>query len=190
MSRSPRRVFATPVVITLAAAGCYVETQPTQPAPPPVVGSEQPAPPRPVPETEQPAPVDPPVVTTTNPPPPTRPPVVTTNPPPPRPIPTTEPAKFEQRWRVTRSGTECLAAPSASCPTPKQGQPMPTCNPPPPFKITCPDPMTEPMLMVILRAGATGCIAEPPPPKCPPNARCAAPKTRPVDCPTRAPATR
>ena len=86
-ARTPRRSFATPFVVTLAAApACYVQPQPQQP--------QQPQPAQPQPQPGQ----------------PDRPPVV--NPP----LPQTQPTTPNQRWSVYKAPDgSCMASIKVEC---------------------------------------------------------------------------
>ncbi|HEY5950320.1 MAG TPA: hypothetical protein VIV40_32725 [Kofleriaceae bacterium] len=138
-ARTPRRSFATPFVVTLAAApACYVQPSPGPqgpPPPPPPTQTAEPQPPPPVvanpprPQTEpaQPAPQRPRPIEVANP----RPPTTTQGPA--TPPPTTKPPAEPARWTVFKSQDGCMAAIKVEC------QPKATCNPPPPFKYACPE---------------------------------------------------
>src|SRR5262245_55864460 len=105
-ARTPRRVFANPFVVTLAALpACYTSTGPA-----PTVA--------PIAPVEPTATATPPAL---NPPPATSPP---TSPP--------GPVDYDQSWTVTKSGGTCRAQPEVECPKAEPGLPAPTCNPPPP----------------------------------------------------------
>jgi hypothetical protein len=173
MARSPRRTFANPFVVTLAAIpACYVESTPPpqqpQPRPPVAQGPTQgPA------QPTQPA----------------TPEVVVANPPRPTPPPTTPPpsgntATFDQYWYVTKSGASCTARAKVDCPKPaKKGDPVPTCNPPPPIAYACPPDMTEASLTIVQRAGSETCMVDHGPMSCPKGAMCNPPPPRAVACP-------
>jgi hypothetical protein len=174
-ARTPRRHFATPFVVTLAAApACYVQSSPSSPQPPPPVA--QPAPGQPA-STQA-----PPVVV--NPPPPgaASQPGPTTAPPP---ATTAQPAGGapapvrERRWTVFRNDRGCSAMVEVKCP------PGAMCNPPPPVKYACPDSMAVNDRITIVSYDGTTCQIEPEMPKCPPNTRCNPPPPRQVACPTR-----
>ena len=161
-ARSVRKSFASPFVITLAAAAC-VES-----APPP----QQPAP------QPTPAPAPSPA-----------PPVVVTNPPPPSSGGTAQTAQtytFDQRWTVMKSSTGCQAMAKVECPKPsKPGGPVPTCNPPPPMKVACPDGWDgKESITIVQYANQANCMIEPPPMNCPKGAACNPPPPRKVACPT------
>lgn len=206
-ARTPRRTFANPFVITLAATGCYAQTgspPPHQPRPQVAHGDHDhslphtnpPPPPyqEPIPTTVE----NPPRPTTTpTPAPPATPPTDT------RPAPGTvvlveqtqpKPGTFnyDQRWHVMKRGATCQAMAKVECPKPtKQGGPMPTCNPPPPMKYACPPNMTEPSLTIVQYAGATDCVIEPKAAACPPpggtpggvKVMCNPPRPQKVACP-------
>src|SRR5512138_3724220 len=133
MVRTPRRTFATPFVVTLAACGPAQHTSnppgPAQPPPSAPVASA------PSTDPATPAPPDPcagmPTEAPSKNPPAPRPPPKG-NPPPPETFP------YEQRWFVSKSGGACLARPKVDCPKPEAGKPTRTCNPPPPIKYECP----------------------------------------------------
>ena len=196
-ARSVRRSFASPFVVTLAAAlptACYV-----QPGPPvrssggggggsPQVTTDENAPnhtnpPRPTGETvpNQQTPDH----STTNAGAEQAPAgggktVVIANPPRPAPAPV---AKQDRRWTVTKASGTCSAYSNSTCPEPPAGQPRPSCNPPPPMKYACPAVMTENMITVVQFAGQKDCQIEYPPIKCPPNAMCNPPPPQKVACP-------
>lgn len=190
-ARAPRRRFATPFVVTLAAIPACTTAPPPEP-----IHANPPPPPQPQP---QPAP-DP--ATTEAPPPaataePTPAPPVVANPPRPTAGPTEgappeptapAPSKFERRWTVTKvTGKDrCQAFSDSSCPKVLPGQPIPPCNPPPPIAYACPPNMNEgDVLHVVLRAGATECFVDPGPIHCPAKATCNPPPPRKVPCPAR-----
>lgn len=162
-ARTPRRSFATPFVITLAAApACYVQSSPPpaqpQPAPAP---STQPAPP--AQPTPSPAPAQQPA------------PPVVINPP----MPQAQTVSPNTKWTVYKQADgACMAAVKVEC------KPQATCNPPPPFKYECPQGATLPAT-VASNADGTACAIEYPMPKCPPNTACNPPRPTPVACPTR-----
>ena len=184
-ARLPRRSFATPFVVTLAATvpACFVESnpRPQQPAPATTTaattattaGEPTPAPPttviaNPPRPTEQPAPppADP------------KPPTIIANPPRPTVAQTT------RRWHVTRSSGTCLASSDVSCPKPAAGQPMPTCNPPAPQPVACPERTADGESFTVVQwAGQATCQVENPPLKCPPKTMCNPPPPRQATCP-------
>lgn len=193
-ARSVRRSFASPFVITLAAAlpaaACYV-----QPGPQRSGGSgthatgggqstgtpDEPGhvnPPRPkqppmenMPGTNAGAEQAPPAGNTT----------VIANPPRPGPVPV---AKQDRRWTVTRASGACSAYVSSTCPKPPPGQPAPSCNPPPAMAYTCPATMADnSMIAVVQFAGQNTCQVEHPPIKCPAGAICNPPPPQKVACP-------
>jgi hypothetical protein len=170
-ARLPRRSFATPFVITLAAApaACYVQGNP-----PPSTYPQEPAP---APSQTPPPTQTPPPVEQTNPNQP--PPTVITNPPRPQ-NPDTQVQATNQtsQWTVFKSGDGCQAAVKTECPKGAM------CNPPPPIKYACPENVTLPVTVVTRDGGAT-CAIEFPMPSCPPNAACNPPRPRPVACPKR-----
>ena len=166
-ARSPRKLFASSFVVTVATLpACFTSSPPPPPAQPrqePVAA--QPAPPRPVEHS------------------------VVTNPPHPSPGGTAQTAQtyaFDQRWTVMKSGETCSAMADVECPKPsKPGGPVPTCNPPPPMKIECPAGWDgKNALAVVQYANTSECVIEPGPMKCPPNTKCNPPPPRKVACPT------
>ena len=191
-ARTPRRVFASPFVITLAACTSSSTPPPQQPVvvqqgedhsdhnkphtnPPPPTGHEEPTPT--APQT---------VVT--------NPPRPTTDPAQPAPPPTPvdqkpeekKPVDYDQSWLVSKSGATCSAQPRANCPKPAPGKPIPPCNPPPAMKYTCPDGMGDKVAVTVVKhAKATTCVIQPEPMKCPQGAMCNPPPPRIVPCPTR-----
>lgn len=202
-ARMPRRRFANPFVVTLAAIpACYVTSSPPPPQQPPVVAHgdhdeskphTNPPPPRykePVVESSQPG-------TVVNPPRPTgtrvgqtgvtAPPPSGAQPGTTQPAqPTTQPASFDQKWTVTMSGNSCSAYVQVNCPKPEKGKPTMTCNPPPPFAYACPPELTAGGSLVIAQyAGQTECTTVPGPVKCPANTACNPPRPRKIACPTR-----
>ncbi len=181
-SRTPRRSFAHPFVVTLAAipacSGGNASGPPPHKNPPPPTYIE--------PASPTPAPTDP----ATEPAVPTSPPEpVEAAPAPPAPSAPGAPAQpkapdYASRWHVFKSGAACMATVHVDCPKPEAGKAVPTCNPPAPTPYTCPPGMTEgASLTVVRRAHSTTCWIEQPPVKCPPGARCNPPPPRGVDCP-------
>jgi hypothetical protein len=174
-ARSPRKLFATPFVVTLAAmpiAACVESTPPPQ----------QPTP------TVQPQPTAPP--TTPTPTQETTPPTetVVTNPPRPTPATPAQPEAFsyEQHWTVTQSPQGCSAMPKVDCPKPEKGKPVATCNPPPPMKYECPKDWTGAYpIAVVQYANDPTCQVERAPIKCPQGALCNPPPPTYVACPKR-----
>lgn len=162
MARSPRKIFASPFVVTLAAMpACYTESSPPPQQPQPHVQ------PRPEPTPGE---------------------VIVTNPPPPTEGGTapTQTYTFDQRWTVMKSGEACSAMARVECPKPKKpGDPVPTCNPPPPMKVACPDGWDgKAALTIVQYANQADCMIEPPPMNCPKGAMCNPPPPRKVACPT------
>jgi hypothetical protein len=172
-ARTPRRSFATPFVVTLAAApACYVQSAPpAEPAPqqqqqnaPGAVVANPPRPqptpavtnpPRPV---DRPSPADPQQTTVVaNPPRPTGPAAGTT-------------------WHVFRTKDGCEAALDVSCP---KGA---TCNPPPPQTYDC-EGLSINKPITIVSEGEGICHVQPEPVHCPPGAVCNPPRPRRVACP-------
>src|SRR5687768_13564858 len=143
-ARTPRRSFATPFVVTLAAApACYVQSGPPPQGPPPQPQPTQTAQPQP----EQ---ARPPVIV--SPPMPTQP---TTEPStPPAPPPTQQ--NQSQKWTVykAQTGGGCMAAFKVEC------QPKATCNPPPPFKYECPPNVSLEKPITVATYDGTSCFVE------------------------------
>jgi hypothetical protein len=161
-ARSPRKLFASSFVVTLAAIPACGSPPPSQPPvsePAPAQGSDH-ASPAPAGATG-----------------------VITNPPPPQPA----PPSANRRWTIWKQQTGCVASVEIKCPLPQhEGDPAPTCNPPPPMSYACPaDWDGKSQLVVVQYANTEGCVIEPPPMKCPPNTPCNPPPPRPVPCPTR-----
>jgi hypothetical protein len=165
-ARTPRRSFATPFVITLAAApACYVQSSPAPSQPP----QQQPTTAEPAP---QPQPTAPPQSQT--------PPPVIVNPPMPQTQPPAQTVPPNAKWTVFKQGDSCMAAEKVTC------QPKATCNPPPPFKYECPQNVSiENSITVASNADGTACVVEYAPVKCPPNTACNPPRPTPVACPKR-----
>lgn len=159
-SRVPRTSFAASFVVTVAACGGS-SPPPTTPQPPPTTSPVQPEP-----IAEPTAGTDTTVAQG---------PAQTGG---------VEPAKFEQKWRVTKSGDTCQAFVPVDCPKPEAGKPTMTCNPPPPIRYACPPNVTAPF-EIVLREGATECFVVPPAIKCPPKAMCNPPPPQKVECPKR-----
>lgn len=168
-ARTPRRTFATPFVVTLAAApACYVQSAP-QPQPQPVAQQQaQPAdshpvvisnPPRPqpAPSDPQPAPSEPPPNLS-----------VIHNPPKPQP---------SSSWHVFKTKDGCEAIVNVQCPAGA------ACNPPPPSKYDCPPGIAMGKPLTVVTDGNDGCMIEPAPPSCPPNVMCNPPRPTQVACP-------
>ena len=189
-ARSVRRSFASPFVVTLAAAlpaaACYVQPAPSRSggggaqvtddehAPnhtnrPRPTGDQLPNTGAPDHSTTNAGVEQAPAGNTT----------VIANPP--RPVPV---AKRDRRWTVTRATGTCSAYTDSSCPKPPPGQPIPSCNPPPPMAYTCPATMADnSMMKVVQYAGQSVCQIEQPPMNCPPKAMCNPPPPQKVACP-------
>lgn len=163
-ARSPRKLFASSFVVTVASTACFTTSNPPPPRPPE-------NPPGPI-EAQ---PTDPP------PQPPASGPVQGGT------AQTAQTYAFDQRWTVMKHGETCQAHARVECPKPKKaGDPVPTCNPPPPMKIECPSNWDgSSALTVVQYANQTECMVEPPPVKCPPNVACNPPPPRKTACPTR-----
>ncbi|MBA3453711.1 MAG: hypothetical protein H0T42_11520 [Deltaproteobacteria bacterium] len=195
-ARIVRRSFASPFVVTLAAAlpmsACYVQPGPrtsgsgTQSTavhgktkhsnPPRPTGQQVPHEQTPDHSTTNAGIEQTPAGTGT----------VVANPPRPAPVPATAPApKQDIRWTITRASGTCSAFAKVTCPEPPPGQPRPSCNPPMPMKYTCLPEMTTDgaMVSVVQLAGQTTCQVEHPPIKCPPGAMCNPPPPQTVSCP-------
>lgn len=189
--RTVRRSFASPFVVTLAAAAlpaaaCYVQPGPARS---PNTGGQHATGSTGTGTTDEPA--------HTNPPRPVQPPMenlpttagveqaspsnttVVSNPPRPLPAP-----KQDQRWTITRAAGKCSAYAKVTCPTAAPGQPAPMCNPPPPTAYTCgPTMTTDGSTAIVQLAGQTDCHVEHPPIKCPAGAICNPPPPQKVVCP-------
>ena len=189
-ARTPRRSFAAPFVVTLAAApACYVQSGPppqSAPAQPPPTQTAQPEP-----QPQQPGPMiaNPPPPATNQPaqPPPPSHPVVVANPPrptqpaPPQQQPNQNPAQTSpSRWTVYQAKDgACMAAIKVEC------QPKATCNPPPPFKYACPTDISLEKPITVATYDGNSCFVEYAMPACPPKTACNPPRPRPVACPKR-----
>jgi hypothetical protein len=175
-AHTPRRSFASPFVVTLAAApACWSNA-----APPP---TQEPVT-QPVPQTAQAGSADPtPPVIVANPPRPTAgsadsaPPIPTQNPPPPQPT--------QTYWTVMKTDKGCSAAIRVECPKPEPGKPMHTCNPPPLRPYACPDNLADLLAAgpVTIVGDGTTCATELVMPTCPPHVMCNPPRPRTVKCP-------
>ena len=185
-ARTPRRSFAAPFVVTLAAVpACYVQSSPGPSGPPPQPPPTQTAEPQPQPQqppviVANPPPPQQPTTDPSIPPGPVRPP---STPPRPDPRPTKPPVQTtDAYWTVYKAqdGSGCMAAIKVEC------QPKATCNPPPPFKYACPENVTldKPVTVVSQDGGAT-CFVQYDMPKCPPGVACNPPRPQPVACPKR-----
>jgi hypothetical protein len=156
-ARTPRRSFANPFVVTLAALpGCHVAVDPPPNVPPvePVATATA---------TAATAPVAP------------------TAPPPGPPV----AVEREQTWSVIKSGGACQAFLQVDCPKPQPGVLTPTCNPPAPVKYDCPAGLAEGgSVRVIQPAKQTECLKMPQV-RCPPLATCNPPPPTKVACPGR-----
>src|SRR3569623_1003702 len=137
-ARTPRKTFATPFVVTLAAVpACYVQPAPQ---PQPVVTST------PQPQSQ---PSDSHPVVISNPPrpqpaPPPKPSVILN---PPRPQPQPQP-QAAGSWHVFKTGDGCEAIVNVQCP---HGA---ACNPPPPQKYACPPGIVAGQPLTIVTTGA------------------------------------
>ena len=199
-ARTPRRSFAAPFVVTLAAApACYVSSAPPPQSPPTAEPAAQPPPqnapgavvanpPRPQPDPQtQPASPPPNPSVVHNPPRPQHVDITPLNPaapqpasPPPNPsvvMNPPRPAAAGTTWHVFKTSDGCEAALNVSCPKGAM------CNPPPPAKVDCPDGLTMPKGMNIVSQGDGTCIVQPEPVSCPPHAVCNPPRPRSVSCP-------
>ena len=136
-ARTPRRSFAAPFVVTLAAplAACFVQAGPPpqqppgNPPPPEVAQQQQTPPPDHVIVSNPPRPVTPPP---SDPPPQQKPPnPATMNPPRPQPV-DQQPQSSSEKWTIFKQGNDCMASVKTECPKGAM------CNPPPPIKYACP----------------------------------------------------
>jgi hypothetical protein len=155
-ARVPRKLFANPFVVTLAALpACFTESSPPPPQQPQVAPAPKPVEPGGEPVA-------------------------------PGGTPQAQTYTFDQRWTVTKSGDTCTAMQRVECPKPKKpGDPVMTCNPPAPMKVACPDGWdSKEALTIVQYANQATCMVEPPPMKCPKNAICNPPPPRKVACPT------
>ena len=168
-ARTPRRSFATPFVITLAAApACYVQSTPGPSGPTTTTTTSAP------PTTTNPTPDQP----QTQGPPTTGPGPVVVNPPMPQSQPAAPP---NTKWTVFKQADgACMAAFKVEC------QPKATCNPPPPFKYECPQNVSlEKAITVASNADGSACFVDYGPVSCPPNTACNPPRPTPVACPKK-----
>lgn len=190
-ARAPRRTFATPFVVTLAAVpACYVQSSP-QPQSQPVAQTDpQPTdshpvvvsnPPRPQPQPQpppQPQPQQPNPSAIHNPPrpqpdpaqtqPAQEPPKVVVNPPRPQ---------SPGSWHVYKTASGCEAAVNVHCPAGAM------CNPPPPKAYTCPPGIVMGKPITVVTDGSGTCIVEQAPVSCPTGAVCNPPRPKPFACP-------
>jgi len=205
-ARLVRRTFASPFVVTLAAAAipaaaCYVQPAPGPQAP--RTSDHRTGGTAPNHDEDAPGHVNPPRPTSGDPaanmpapdhgatnagaeqaPPASGPkPVVIANPPRPQPTKLAV-SKNERRWTVTRAGGTCSAYMNTTCPTPPPGKPAPTCNPPAPTSYAClPDVADGGKVTIVMFAGQSECQIQPMPMNCPPNAMCNPPPPQKVACP-------
>ena len=162
-SRKPRRAFAVPLVMTIAAApACVVkdDSPPASSSGPTVRTHENPPRPDPAPQPD-PARPDP-------------------DPTPIEPTPVqTKAPDYHRNWTVMMNddGT-CAAYMAVEC---KKGA---TCNPPPPTAIACPEGITTARPVdIFASAGSWDCYVKPPEVKCPEKATCNPPPPRKTACP-------
>lgn len=185
-ARAPRRSFATPFVLTLAAvpAACVTSNQPPPSSPQPQAQHEPDHvnPPKPQQATE---PAEWHTGTTgtnhhvkgtastgsTT--------VAQTQPAPAsNPSPAPEKPRGYRQWTVTRSGTTCSSMVKVHCP---EGA---MCNPPPPAKYECPKQLAENGRMdVIQRVEKGDCYVDYGEMSCPQGATCNPPPPQKVACP-------
>jgi hypothetical protein len=165
-ARIPRRSFASPFVVTLAAcSGSPPPANPTPPSDPVIVAN----PPRPAPDPQPP----------TDPQPPPGGPKIDPigNPPP----------KVDRHWRISMANNACTAFDADACqfPNRKPGEPIPPCNPPPPQKYApCPPGLADgASLIVVQAANQPECVIQREPVKCPPVSVCNPPMPTRVACP-------
>jgi len=166
-ARIVRRSFATPFVVTLAAA-CSSSPPPSHP---PIMNPPAPQDPTP---TDPTPPANPPTDPQT---PPTTGGIPPMNPPAPQPV---------QRgpWRVFKTKDGCQAVVQVECPRPEPGKAVPTCNPPPAHKYEpCPEGVTEKNSLTIVSWVADNCRLQVPMPSCPPKVHCNPPPPKSVPCP-------
>ena len=183
MSRAPRRRFATPFVLTLAAIpACTVQSQPARPDP------NQHSRPEEVTPTNPPRPQTPPetpdsgsktndqVTGTANVPVP----VAQATPDEAKPAPPPGPParRGYREWTVTRSGATCQSMVKVFCPAGA------ACNPPPPAKYPCPKDLEDKGRIDIIQHVENGdCFVDFGDPKCPPGAACNPPRPQKMACP-------
>lgn len=152
-ARTPRRSFATPFVITLAAApACYVSSTPPPQQP-------QPAQPQPQPQTVQ----------------PNR-PMPTVNPPMPQPEPAAPP---NAKWTVYKQPDgACMASIMVECKPNVMCNPPPPSKYACPANVSLDKPIT-----IASSADGSACFVEYAAMACPPNVACNPPRPTPVSCP-------
>lgn len=152
-ARTPRRSFATPFVITLAAApACYVQSTPPQQPQPVQSQPSQPAQP------------------------PDRPPVTVVNPPTPQTESATPP---NQRWTVFKQPDGvCMATIKVQCKPGTMCNPPPPSKYACPNNVSLDKPVT-----VASSADGSACFVEYAAMACPPNVACNPPRPTPVACP-------
>lgn len=164
-ARAPRKVFATPFVVTLAACG----------------GAEAPQDQVPVTTTTVP---DAPTASAVAVVPTAQPTAVPTS------APTGQPAA-DIHWTLSQDGAKCIASRNVECPKVPAGQPIPTCNPPRPQSYKCPDGF-QGQGDIVKAAGKDTCELHRPTVfhqvQCPPGVRCNPPPPQhfdpvPVPCP-------
>lgn len=162
-ARTPRRSFATPFVVTLAAApACYVQSGPPPQQPTPTTTATSTTGTQPDPSTQPAQPTG------------QQPPPVMVNPP--RPQATTPNAK----WRIYADASgKCFSQPIATCP------PNVMCNPPPPQAYECPTKidLKAGAQTIVSSADGMSCSVDWGPMNCPAGATCNPPPPVSVSCP-------
>jgi hypothetical protein len=179
-ARSPRRTFAAPLVVTVAAGALGACIIATKKEPARIITTNDGSAGNTANAGSN-AAVDP--VLPPMPPMPPMPP--RGNPPPPRaPLATRAVADRDYSWIVSKnSDGSCVAAIDVQCPTGKPGAAVPTCNPPPPMATTCPESMQSPSIKVVQFKGSTTCMIQQAATACPPNTMCNPPPPTQVACP-------
>jgi hypothetical protein len=158
-ARTPRRSFAAPFVVTLAATApaCYVSSSPqgsAQPTPTTQTQTQtqtQPEQPEPAPGPGGPVVMNPP-------------------------MPQAPAPAAGTKWTVYRAKDGCKAAYVVDCPAGAM------CNPPPPSDYECPQNVSLDKPVTVASDG-TGCFVQYEMPKCPPGVACNPPRPQPVTCP-------
>lgn len=197
-ARAPRRSFATPFVLTLAAipAACTVQSAPPPQGPTQTSAThdhrDEPTPTNPPPVEAQ--PTSPDMTPVANPPRPAQPAqagvndqvkgtastnanTVAQSKPSVKPGPA--PARGYREWTVTRRDGKCESMVKVHCP---EGV---MCNPPPPAKYACPKQLAadNDHIDVIQRAEKGDCFIDFGEMSCPPDASCNPPPPQKVACP-------
>ncbi|MFO0634564.1 MAG: hypothetical protein U0168_17110 [Nannocystaceae bacterium] len=158
-AREPRRRFAAPLVLTIAAAPACAGSGTTGPEPPATTAAPTTADPQPQPDGGGDAGDG-----------------------------TTAQDGREGRWSVMRNGNGCQTMIAVDCSQPP-GEPQHTCNPPAPREYPCPKwddgsvIDVGPGFTIEGKAGAKDCTMYFPTGDCPADASCNPPPPRRVDCP-------